>query len=355
MLKKIMMALLLVISGVTGFFVAKAQVTFNNTLNHVNRDYDTALKDVDLSGIKVNSDENVVNVLIVGNDYREEKGYDASGLTDTMIIATMDTKHKNLKLTSLMRDMAVDIPDHGLNKLNAANSFGGIQLLYKTIAQNFNIELDGYVEVGFNAFEKIVNAVGGVEVELTESEASYLNTTNYISKKRFRTVKVVKQKLNGNQALGYCRIRKGSVKTITGLMDDYGRTWRQRTVIKCVFDKLKSLSLSKWIELANEVLGEYVTTDLTNDAIMGYMKDVIMMGTTEVTQLQIPISGYFRTSYDGEYSCGSSLVLTDGVSSERNLAANAEALNKFVFEYDSKKPFEYGTFINDDTGASEES
>ena len=158
------MALLLVISGVAGFFVAKAQVTFNNTLNHVNRDYDTALKDVDLSGIKVNSDENVDNVLIVGNDYREEKGYDESGLTDTKIIATMDTKHKNLKLTSLMRDMVVDIPDHGLNKLNAANSFGGIQLLYKTIAQNFNIELDGYVEVGFNAFEKIVNAVGGVDV-----------------------------------------------------------------------------------------------------------------------------------------------------------------------------------------------
>jgi len=85
------------------------------------------------------------------------------------------------------------------------------------------------------------------------------------------------------------------------------------------------------------------------------MKDVIMMGTTEVTQLQIPISGYFRTSYDGEYSCGSSLVLTDGVSSERNLANNAGALNKFIFDYDSKKPFEYGTFINDDTGASEES
>ena len=122
-----------------------------------------------------------------------------------------------------------------------------------------------------------------------------------------------------------------------------------------MFGKLKSLSRSKWIELANEVLGEYVTTDLTNDNIMEYMKDVIMMGTTEVTQLQIPISGYFRTSYDGEYSCGSSLVLTDGVSSERNLANNAEALNKFIFEYDSKKPFEYGTFINDDTGASEES
>ena len=149
-------------------------------------------------------------------------------------------KHGTLKLTSLMRDMVVDIPDNGENKLNAANSFGGIQMLYKTIAQNFNVELDGYVEVGFTAFEKIVNSVGGINLELTESEANYLNTTNYISKKKYRNVKVGKQKLNGNQALGYCRIRKGGVTTITGLRDDYGRTWRQRTVIKAVFDKVKN-------------------------------------------------------------------------------------------------------------------
>ena len=215
MWKKIILSLLIIISGAAGFFVAKAQVTFNNTLNHVNRDYDTALKNVDLSGIEVNSDDDIVNILVVGNDYRKEKGYDASGLTDTMIIATMDMKHGMLKLTTLMRDMIVDIPGHDPNKLNSPNSFGGIPLLYKTIAQNFNIELDGYVEVGFDAFEKIVNSVGGVEAELTESEANYLNTTNYISKKKYRHVEVGKQKLNGNQALGYCRIRKGGTYTIT--------------------------------------------------------------------------------------------------------------------------------------------
>ena len=354
MWKKIMVTLLLILSGCAGYFIAKAQVTFNNTLNHVNRDYDTALKNVDLKGIKVNSDEDVINILIVGNDYREENGYDAAGLTDTMIIATMDKKHKTFKLTSLMRDMVVDIPDHGQNKLNSANSFGGIQLLYLTIAQNFNIELDGYVEVGFDAFEKIVNAVGGVEVELTESEASYLNTTNYISKKRFRNVKVGKQKLNGNQALGYCRIRKGGVKTVTGLMDDYGRTWRQRTVIKGVFNKIKKFSMSKWVDLANEVLGESVKTDLTNDDIFDYMKDAIWMGTLEISQLQIPLNGYFRSSYDGEFSCGDSLVLTNGTTSDRSQSSNAEALSKFIFEYDGKEPFTYGTYTSDPTGASEE-
>ena len=339
MWKKIILSLLIIISGAAGFFVAKAQVTFNNTLNHVNRDYDTALRNVDLSGIEVNSDDDIVNILVVGNDYRKEKGYDASGLTDTMIIATMDMKHGMLKLTTLMRDMIVDIPGHDPNKLNSPNSFGGIPLLYKTIAQNFNIELDGYVEVGFDAFEKIVNSVGGVEAELTESEANYLNTTNYISKKKYRHVKVGKQTLNGAQALGYCRIRKGGVTTINGLRDDYGRTWRQRTTINAVFNKIKKLPMTDWLDIANVVLKK-VTTDLTNEQITEYLKDAVSLGTTTINQMQVPVQGYFRSGYNGEYSCGSCIVMTSG-GTAWDTSANAEALNQFVFDYDGKEEFKY--------------
>lgn len=339
MWKKVVMGILLAISVLAGFFVAKAQVIFNNSLNQVNRDYDTALANVDLSGIKVNSDDQIVNILLIGNDYREEKGYGASGLTDTMIIATMDMKHGTLKLTSLMRDLVVEIPGHGKNKLNAANSFGGVELLYKTIATNFNIELDGYVEVGFSAFTKIVDKVGGVEAELTESEASYLNSTNYIRKKSSRNVKVGKQTLDGAQALGYCRIRKGGVTTITGLRDDYGRTWRQRTIINAVFNKVKKMPMSDWLDIANSVLKK-VTTDLTNEQITDYMKDVVGMGTTTVYQLQIPVQGYFRSGQNGEFSCGSCIVMTSG-GSAWDTSANAEALNQFVFDYDGKGDFEY--------------
>lgn len=339
MWKKVVMGILLAISVLAGFFAAKAQVIFNNSLNQVNRDYDTALANVDLSGIKVNSDDQIVNILLIGNDYREEKGYGASGLTDTMIIATMDMKHGTLKLTSLMRDLVVEIPGHGKNKLNAANSFGGVELLYKTIATNFNIELDGYVEVGFSAFTKVVDKVGGVEAELTESEASYLNSTNYIRKKSSRNVKVGKQTLDGAQALGYCRIRKGGVTTITGLRDDYGRTWRQRTIINAVFNKVKKMPMSDWLDIANSVLKK-VTTDLTNEQITDYMKDVVGMGTTTVYQLQIPVQGYFRSGQNGEYSCGSCIVMTSG-GSAWDTSANAEALNQFVFEYDGKGDFEY--------------
>ena len=96
------------------FFAAKAQVTFNSTMSNVNRDYDTVLENVDLEGIHVNSDNDVINILVIGNDYpNKETNYNASGLTDTMIIATVDMKHNVLKTTSLMRDLYVEIPGHG--------------------------------------------------------------------------------------------------------------------------------------------------------------------------------------------------------------------------------------------------
>jgi len=344
MWKKIVLGILLVISGLVGFLTAKAQVTFYDSLNHINRDFDTVLENVDLSGIKVNSDDDIVNILVIGNDYRKEKNYTASGLTDTMIVATMDLKHSTLKMASLMRDCYVEIPGHGYNKLNAANSYGGIELLYKTIATNFNIELDGYVEVGFKAFTDAVDAVGGVELELTESEVEYLNTTNYIRDKKSRNVKAGKQTLNGAQALGYCRIRKKGT-TINGLRDDYGRTWRQRTVINAVFEKVKSLPKTEWLEIANKLL-DNVTTDLANEKIIAYIMDMISMGTTEIHQLQIPLEGYYRGSYNGEFSAGSCLVLTDGVNSTLSTTANAEALNSFIFDYDGKQPFTYGTFVS---------
>ena len=352
------MLVLLVISCTAGFFVAKARVALDQTLNHVTRDYGSKLSSVDLSGIKVKSDDNIVNILLIGNDKREEKYYtNQRGLRDVIMIATMDRKHGMLKLTSLMRDLRVFVPAaDGYEKFNAAtNHEGEVKSLYKTIAHNFNIKLDGYVEVDFDAFKEVVNALGGVEVNLTDTEVRYLSITNYIQKKKNRQGLVTgKQVLNGDQALGYCRIRKGGVKTVTGLMDDYGRTWRQRTVIKGVFNKIKKFSMSKWVDLANEVLGEYVKTDLTNDDIFDYMKDAIWMGTLEISQLQIPLNGYFRSSYDGEFSCGDSLVLTNGTTSDRSQSANAEALAKFIFEYDGKEPFTYGTYTSDPTGASEE-
>ena len=253
----------MVVSIFAGFWIARAQVVFDS----INQDTENRLEDVKLPEGSYNTDNDIINILVIGNDYREESGYAASGLPDCMMIATLDNKHKNLKLTSLMRDQVVQIPGYGENKLNACFGYeeNGPTLLYKTIAQNYNIKVDGYVEVGFDAVKAIVNAVGGINVELSESEAAYLNATNYIKPAKYRMVKAGMNKLNGAQALGYSRIRKTA----------------------------KGMSLSSLMDMAQEILSKYVTTDLGSEDILRYMKDVVMMGSTEIQQLQIPVEGYY--------------------------------------------------------------
>lgn len=331
--KRVIFVASMMVSALLGFMAAKAQIDVTEVLDTIPRNYDTAFSQVNLEGIKVHSDSDIVNILLVGNDFRQENGYSAGGLTDTMMIATLDMKHKTLKLTSLMRDMLVEIPGYGNNKLNSAYSFGGIELLYQTLAINFNIQLDGYVEVSFDAFKKVVDEVGGVEIELTESEANYLNSTNYIKPAKYRTVKVGMNKMNGAQALGYCRIRK-RVFTPNGLTDDYGRTWRQRNTITKIFDKVKKLPMSKWMDITKEILNGYVTTDLSNKKIINCIKDVVMMGTTEIHQLQIPINGYFSGgNIPGVGSC---------LQIQRE--HQAEAMKQFIFEYNGKEEYVYNPY-----------
>ena len=352
-----LMLVLLVISCTAVFFVAKARVALDQTLNHITRDYGSKLSSVDLSGIKVKSDDNIVNILLIGNDKREEKYYtNQRGLRDVIMIATMDRKHGMLKLTSLMRDLRVFVPAaDGYEKFNAAtNHEGEVKSLYKTIAHNFNIKLDGYVEVDFDAFKEVVNALGGVEVNLTDTEVRYLSITNYIQKKKNRQGLVTgKQVLNGDQALGYCRIRKGfdmigePVVTASGLIDDYGRTWRQRAVLNSAFEKLKTKSLTTWYDIASKVM-PYITTDLDNNQIFEYMKSVATMGTTDIYQLQIPHNPYFRESERGEFD-DSYLIPTDGVSGEQNIEKNKDVLNQFIFEYDGKEEFEFKDSSLEDT------
>ncbi|MFG6394813.1 MAG: LCP family protein [Lachnospiraceae bacterium] len=347
--KVVFMLVFLIASGTAGFFVAKARVKLDQTLNHVERDYNSKLSAVDLSGIKVKSDNDIVNILLLGNDRRDEKYYSNSrGLTDVIMVATMDRKHGVLKLSSIMRDLRVYIPEAGgYGKINAAANYeGGVKSLYKTLAQNFNIKLDGYVQVDFDAFKAVVDGLGGVEVELTDTEMRYLSITNYIKKKKYRKgLKTGKQVFNGEQALGYCRIRKGKdmigepVVTVNGLIDDYGRTWRQRAVLGAAFEKLKTMPLTKWYEIADKVMA-HIATDLDNNQILQYMKDVATMGTTNIYELRIPYNPYFRESYKGEFN-DSCLVPTNGLSSGLDIGKNKDVLNQFIFEYDGKNEFEF--------------
>ena len=132
MWKKVVLSILLVISDATGFFAAKAQVTIEGRLNKVNRDYDTDLSSVDLSNIHVETDSKVINILLLGDDYRTYDGSTSPGLNVVILSGTLDMKHNTLKLTSIMRDTLVDV--YGQNKKMKVNAAGKIILSVAVLA-----------------------------------------------------------------------------------------------------------------------------------------------------------------------------------------------------------------------------
>ncbi len=238
-------------------------------------------------------EEGVYNILLLGE---EAIGSGAGrGRTDVIMIATMNTNTKELKLTSLMRDTLVRIPGYQENKLNTAYEKGGLDLLYETIAMNYDIRLDGCVMVNFESFEKIIDKLGGVEITLTAKEAYYLNNTNYISKPQYRTVHEGKQLMNGNQVLGYSRIRKRA--TINGTNNDYGRTERHRIILDAIFEEYKTKSK---VELGSILFGflPMITTDISSDNFELLLSNFIEMGTTKIDQLRLPADGTFTDNVE---------------------------------------------------------
>lgn len=245
--------------------------------------------DVEWSIINIKEkDKNITNVLLLG----VEAIGGGRGRTDAMIIATINKSEKSLKLTSLMRDIYVQIPGYKSNKLNSVYGKGGVSLLVETIQQNFGVPIDGAFLVNFNSFEKLIDIVGGVEIELTQKEAKYLNSTNYVSDKENRNLEAGINHLNGNQALGYARVRK-----INGLYghSDFGRTGRQRAILNSLFNKYKEKSLLELFPIAEEIL-PFITTDFNKLEILKLLTLVIDLNINEITQLRIPIDKHYKST-----------------------------------------------------------
>lgn len=271
-------------------------------------------------------EDNVINVLLVGEEAINDGGN--RGRTDSIMIATIDVKAKALKLTSIMRDLYVQIPGYSDNKINAAYHIGGMQLLVDTVNQNFDLKLDGYVKVDFDSFEGIIDALGGVEITLSQKEANYLNSTNYISNPKYRNVVAGTQTLNGNQALGYSRIRYVATDTEA---NDFGRTLRQRKVLTALFEKYKSKSVVEILSLLPDVLG-LITTDLSKMTIVEYLYLAITLQPDELQTFRIPVEGAFY----GARIRGMAVLVPD------TLSENVEALHGFLFG-SSETDVEVGT------------
>lgn len=215
--------------------------------------------------------DGVVNILLVGQDTRVEG---ERARSDSMIVLSVNQNTKQLSMVSLMRDLYVQIPGYSNNKLNAAFQFGGFELLDQTIETNFGILIDYNVEVDFSGFKEIVDTVGGVDINLYQEEADYLNagsdwglTSGY-------------NHLNGEQALAYARTR------YVGRYD-FERTQRQRTVIQAIYAQLRQQGWGELLQVYDSC-AKCVSTDMTNGQILGIAFTAYSMGIDTINTFRLP-------------------------------------------------------------------
>lgn len=223
--------------------------------------------------------KNILNILLIGQDRRPGEKRSRS---DSMILVTINKGDGTISLTSLMRDMYVQIPGYSDNRINAAYLFGGMELLDKTIEKNFNVHIDGNIEVDFDGFMEIINRIGGIDIHLNRQEAEHLKQQGFGE----FTEGVVH--MDGELALAYARIRKvGNA--------DYERTERQRRVLVTIFNKVKDLPLGDILNLVDHVF-PLVTTDMTNGQIIALAYTVYKFNTNEIKTYRIPVNGSYKSA-----------------------------------------------------------
>ena len=256
-----------------------------------------------ISDLAVNTSlpDDWLNVLLLGTDDRKMR---SSSRTDAMIICSINRKTGEVKLASIMRDLAVNLHDigkySGTWRINAANFFGGAKLAIRTVNENFNMNIKYYVMVNFFGFQRIAERLGGIDIDISEEEMNQINKWAWHSYKVARKHKidisdVVYEKLttfgpnthlNGTQALGYARIRK-----LNG--GDYMRAERQRKVLGKLMEKTKNLSAMEIASLGASMIDQVRTNmelnDIINTAIV-----VAGNGITGFETMQLPMTGTFK-------------------------------------------------------------
>ena len=235
----------------------------------------------------------VKNILLIGNDSRNA---DEGGRSDAMILVSISSRTNSIHLTSLLRDIYVDIPGHDGNRLNAAYAYGGPELLMETLEENFDIEVNRYMLVNFQAFANLVDAVGGVNLELSNEEVQYVNGylveynqlegrpegTDYLDSSLSGNIH-----LNGPQALAYCRNRY--------IGSDFARTERQRKVVSAAVKNAPVALVTNGSELIEGVMSN-ITTNLTKTELSGLMMQAPMMITYDMVSGSIPLEGTYSNA-----------------------------------------------------------
>ncbi len=283
------------------------------------------------------SGKDIINVLLIGQQAREGEAEADQRMADTMILVTVNKTTKTMYLHSFLRDTYVKLPDYvdpsgkthpcGRNRINVCYNLGyqwggaggAMEMTNQCLKENFGIEVDYDVEVSFQGFMDIIDKLGGVQVELTEAEADYLNKDSWYV---FRELQPGKVWLEGSEALSYARMRKAEGDGDS----DIKRTERQRKVITSVFNSLKGMSIGQFQEMAEEFL-PMITTNMTNEDITTCLWEIVPL----LPQLTIETGTCpVQTTYWGEiidlFGVPSSVLKFDQGQNTRLMQAITEGI-----------------------------
>lgn len=262
---------------------------------------------------------NMRHLLLIGIDARPGEN---TGRSDTMMIVTLDPDGNVIKLTSIMRDLYVEIPGRKNNRINATYVFGGPELLMETIELNFGVHIDHYIAVNFSMLGKLIDSIGGLT--LTVENEYYMRRINAVIKQDNRVLGIDRndqlltepgeQLMTGKQAQAYARYRYGTAD------GDFGRTVRQREIITKIFEKLNQMTA---IELMGLVVDNFdnVYTNLSVADLASYAPVLISMKDAEIQEMRLPIDG----GYQSKTIAGMSVLVP-------NREKNMQALLEFLGE-----------------------
>ena len=299
-------------------------------------DIDDSINPDDLE-LNPNLPDNVVNILLVGVDTRSTSLDDGLQHGDVQIILSINKDTGSVKLTSILRDLYVTIPGYkSKNRINVAYSRGGGALAMRTINHTFEMNIEHYVTINFYGLASIIDAIGGVDVDLTKAEAKAINT--YLKKhppkydnqdKEYERVPLEAvagvQHLDGVQAVMYARTRS--------VDNDFGRTARQRHLLDLLLQKImQDMTVDKLMSLMETSL-PYVQTNVNASTMLSLGLSVLnsdiisraQAGESLLGQMRIPMDDTWK--YD-KTEGGSSVVVFRTVARREE---NVQALHEFIY------------------------
>ena len=301
----ILLVILLVLTGLAWYYL-------NSKLDKVSRgdgiDYTQPIEDTSILGDDLEIDEkyldvtrnggdieppegdvnvhkDIDNILLIGTDERDEEF--TRSRADSMMILSINSRENTLRLVSLERAIGVSIPDVGDDWLTHVFAYGGPELLLQTIRSYFKVDVSRYVRVNFYVFETAITDIGGVEIDLSEAEAEWLN--DIAQEDKFEEGP---NRFDGPTALQYARIRK--------LDSDWHRIERQRKVIQAAIDQALTLSLDK-IDLLADKLLPMIDTNLTNGEITSLLMEIPTLAGVQAQQMTLPAEDtYWSQTLDND-------------------------------------------------------